>query len=592
MPHPPSKAVHCINPDCPSPYPQTWGNNFCQSCGTPLRLKNRYVPLQGLGSGGFAAIFTVWDTETQTERVLKLLLEASPKALKLFEQEAWVLALLRHPGVPRVEPDGYFHVQTQNFAVGEGNAAARRLPCLVMEKIHGKTLEEVLDEHSQGCPQEWVFNWLSQAVEILEELHRRKIIHRDIKPSNLMLRDPESPQILLSKGLGGLQLVAIDFGGVKQMGGVEPVGKDSASSTRLISPGYSPPEQIFGGGVVPATDFYALGRTCIHLLTGKYPAEIEDPMTGELRWRHIVSVSPAFANLLDDMVRSNVQQRPALAGDVRARLQEIYAKSNGKIALAKPSKRIAPTSQAIVEFCRQVVVAAAQKTASLTIFLFGAIAQMVVASLDTGWEMVLGGVGGSAGAIGGLVLGYALPIGPEIASYLNEGLHQLIPNMTFAVGPQVLLFGFAGLGTAIGLTDAGSFRQQKQYWLSGLMGAQGYLLAGLCWMEATASSGVQGIILGAFAIATLTIGMGLRSHQLVHALVVAVCSTGLFLFLNAWNIFPGSFFGILAPSYGVLGWLQVSGAVAFFGLLGSAIGLCLGVSHYLVVPLLRWLGWK
>jgi hypothetical protein len=584
VPHPPSKAVHCINPDCPRPYPQTWGNNFCQSCGTSLRLKNRYIPLEGLGSGGFAAIYTVWDTETQTERVLKLLLETAPKALKLFEQEAWVLAFLRHPGVPRVEPDGYFHVQTQNFSGGDRNVTARHLPCLVMEKIHGKTLEAILEEHPQGCPQEWVFSWLSQAVDILDELHRCQIIHRDIKPSNLMLRDPESPQVLLSKGLGGLQLVTIDFGGVKQMGGGEPVGKDSPSSTRLISPGYSPPEQIMGGGVVPATDFYALGRTCIHLLTGKYPAEIEDPMTGELRWRHIVSVSPAFANLLDDMVRSNVQQRPPTAADVRSRLQEIYARSKGKIATA-------PTGQAIVEFCRQIVVVTAQKTASLTVLLFGAIAQIVVASLDTGWEMVLGGVGGSAGAIGGLVLSSA-PIGAEVASFMNEGLHQLIHNMTFTVGPEVLLFAFAGWGTAIGLTDAGSFRQQKQYWLSGLMGAQGYLLAALCWMEATTSSGVQGIILGAFAIASLTVGMGLRSHQLVHALVVAVCSTGMFLFLNALNIFPGSFFAILSQSSNANFWLQVWGSIVFFGLLGSAIGLCLGVSHYLVVPVLRWLGWR
>ncbi len=584
MPHPHSKSVHCINPDCPKPYPQTWGNNFCQSCGGPLRLKNRYVPLEVLGKGGFAAIYTVWDTESQTERVLKVMLETSPKALKLFEQEAWVLALLRHPGVPRVEAEGYFHVQMQSLP-GEGNTAARRLPCLVMEKIHGKTLEEVLDEHPQGCPQEWVFSWLSQAVEILEELHRCQIIHRDIKPSNLMLRIPQSPQLLLANGLGGLQLVTIDFGGVKQIGGVAPMGQDCPSSTRLISPGYSPPEQIVGGGVGPATDFYALGRTCIHLLTGKYPAEIEDPMTGELRWRHISPIAPAFANLLDDMVRSDVQQRPATAGDVRQRLRQIYAKNKGQMA-------IAPTSQAILKFCGEVLVAGSRQVVTMTALMFGAIAQIVVASLDTGWEMVLGGIGGSAGAIGGLVLGYASPIGLQIADFLNEGLHQLIPNMTFAVGPEVLLFAFAGLGTAIGLTDAGSFRQQKQYWLSGMMGVQGYLLAGLCWLESSASSGVQGIILGAFAIASLTVGMGLRSHQLVHALVVAVCSTGLFLFLNALSIFPGSLFGSFASSNATLGFWEVWGAVAFFGLLGSAIGLCLGVSHYLVVPLLRWLGWK
>lgn len=584
MLHSHPKAVHCINPDCPRPYPQTWGNNFCQSCGGPLRLKNRYIPLERLGSGGFAAIYTVWDTETQTDRVLKVLLETAPKALKLFEQEAWVLALLRHPGIPRVEADGYFHVQTQHFAGGENNSAARRLPCLVMEKIHGRTLEDVLDEHPQGCPQEWVFNWLTQAVEILEELHGHQIIHRDIKPSNLMLRDPSSPQALLAKGLGGLQLVAIDFGGVKKMGRPEAGGKDSPSSTRLISAGYSPPEQIVGGGVGPATDFYALGRTCIHLLTGKYPADLEDPMTGELRWRHISPVNPALANLLDDMVRSNVRERPAAAGEVRARLKEIYAKSKGKIA-------IAPTGQAIVEFCRQVLVAGAQKTGSLAVLLFGAIAQIVVASLDTGWEMVLGGIGGSAGAIGGLVLGYASPVGQEIANVVNEVLHQLIPHMTFNVGPEVLLFAFAGLGTAVGLTDAGGFRQNKQYWLSGLMGVQGYLLAGLCWLEATTSSGVQGIILGAFAIASLTVGMGLRSHQLVHALVVAVCSTGVFLALNALSIFPGSFFGILVPDP-AFGSIQVWGSVVFFGLLGGAIGLCLGVSHYVVVPVLRWLGWR
>jgi Protein kinase domain len=580
VPYPHSKAVHCINPDCPRPYPQTWGNNFCQSCGGPLRLKNRYVPLERLGVGGFAAIYTVWDAETQTDRVLKVLLETAPKALKLFEQEAWVLALLRHPGVPRVEADGYFHVQMQNFAGGEGNPAARRLPCLVMEKIHGKTLEEVLEEHPQGCPQEWVFSWLSQAVEILEELHRCQIIHRDIKPSNLMLRIPQSSQTLLAKGLGGMQLVTIDFGGVKKMGGGEPVGKDSPSSTRLISAGYSPPEQIVGGGIGPPTDFYALGRTCIHLLTGKYPAEIEDPMTGELRWRHISSISPSFANLLDDMVRSEVRRRPATAGEVRGRLREIYAKSKGKIV-------IAPVGQAILEFCRQILVVGAEKTASLTVLLFGAIAQIVVASLDTGWEMVLGGIGGSAGAISGLVLGYT-PIGQEIASFINEGLHQLIPNMSFNVGPEVLLFAFAGLGTAVGLTDAGGFRQQKQYWLSAMMGVQGYLLASLCWLESSASSGVQGIILSAFAIASLTVGMGLRSHQLVHALVVAVCATGLFLSLNPLRTFPESFFQIQILHEAT----QVWEAIAFFGLLGSAIGLCLGVSHYLVVPLLRWLGWK
>ncbi len=122
-------AVHCINPDCPRPYPQTWGNNFCQSCGASLRLQNRYVPLHRLGIGGFAAIYTVFDLATQTDRVLKVLQETTPKALELFEQEARVLMSLRHPGIPSVEPDGYFQVEIRSFAPGQGTICVRYLPC-------------------------------------------------------------------------------------------------------------------------------------------------------------------------------------------------------------------------------------------------------------------------------------------------------------------------------------------------------------------------------------------------------------------------------------------------------------------------------
>jgi len=100
-----AEAVHCINPDCPRPYPQPENNKFCNGCGARLQLNHRYVPLQRLGSGGFATIYTVWDLQEKMERVLKVLVDTSPKALQLFEQEAAVLARLHHPGVPSVDPD-------------------------------------------------------------------------------------------------------------------------------------------------------------------------------------------------------------------------------------------------------------------------------------------------------------------------------------------------------------------------------------------------------------------------------------------------------------------------------------------------------
>ena len=70
-------------------------------------LRDRYIPLKRLGLGGFAAIYSVWDLRDPvggqshgTEKVLKVLLDTSPKVLELFQQEAGVLVRLHHPGIP------------------------------------------------------------------------------------------------------------------------------------------------------------------------------------------------------------------------------------------------------------------------------------------------------------------------------------------------------------------------------------------------------------------------------------------------------------------------------------------------------------
>jgi hypothetical protein len=39
-------------------------------------------------------------------------------------------------------------------------------------------------------------------------------------------------------------------------------------------------------------------------------------------------------------------------------------------------------------------------------------------------------------------------------------------------------------------------------------------------------------------------------------------------------------------------WPDFIDSVAFFGLWGVTLGFWLGVSYYLLVPVLRWLGWR
>jgi serine/threonine protein kinase len=580
-------AVHCINPDCQRPYPQPWGNKFCNSCGAVLQLLDRYVPVQLLGSGGFAQIYTVWDQKTQTEKVLKVLVDNSPKALELFTQEAAVLINLRHPGVPRVDADGYFQVNLIS-------PKPRQVACLVMEKINGQTLQEILENYPQGCPQELVLSWFTQAVKILQELHKRQIIHRDIKPSNLMLRNPSPTAPALNQGgTGWEQLVLIDFGGAKQFN--TAMLRRESSSTRLFSSGYSPPEQVIGGNVGPAVDFYALGRTMIELLTGKYPPNLEDPQSGKLRWRNRVNVNRDLADLLDEMVQEDVRSRPANAAIIQKRLAKITRGSsqpNLFSQLQDSVKQVLTQASSQFTLLTQTVeqaLANLSQTVNTTVFLIAkAILKILQACLATIWAMLLTGMGAGTGAIAGLILGRNTILGDRVAEYIFHQIPELVPNAQTAIGTQIVMFATAGLGTAWGLTISGCFGQRRRFLIASLMGLISY---GFGWlflqliMSADSKGGVVGVIL--VAVFLFTLSLGFPSHHIVYAVVAAIGTASIFAGLiilgfssATWQFSHQTLsFGLLVP-------------IAFFSSVGVLMSFWLGVSYYLIVPGLRFLGWR
>ncbi|MFN6559871.1 MAG: serine/threonine protein kinase [Nostoc sp. ChiSLP01] len=571
--------VHCINPDCQRPYPQPWGNKFCNSCGAPLQLLDRYVPVQRLGSGGFAQIYTVWDEKTQTEKVLKVLVENSPKALELFTQEAEVLSRLHHPGVPRVEADGYFQLNLFN-------PKPHQLPCLVMEKINGQTLEEILQKYPQGCPENLVLNWFAQAVEILQELHKRQIIHRDIKPSNLMLDtfggEPKSDRLVL-----------IDFGGAKQVS-PSKVGSRS-SSTRLFSSGYSPPEQVTGGIVGPGADFYALGRTMIELLTGKYPPDLEDQQTGELRWRTQVNVNPQLADLLDEMVQEDVRSRPVNAAIIQKRLAKISQPLPSPGLFSQLRDRLKQTSiqasQNLTQLTQVVEQALGQFGRGVNqtlIFIIQTILRIVRACLATIWAMMLTCFGACFGAIAGFILAYRTSLGPRIVEFLLLQVNQLVPNTQPSFGADILVFVAAGWGTAWGLTVSGCFGQRRRFLVASLMGIVSY---GFGWLilqfitPKTSGEGLVAMIL--VGVCLLTLSFGLRSHHVVYAVFAAFGSAIGYATLILLNLAPPILEFSTQPS-----WAELYKPLILFGSVGLFLSFWLGVSFYLIVPGLRFLGWR
>jgi len=590
-------VTHCVNPDCAAPYPQRQGNKFCQSCGSPVLLHNRYLPLQRLGHGGFAVTYIVHDTQTQQEKVLKVLTETNPKAVALFEQEARVLTGLRHPGIPQVEPDSYFEIAV-------GHPAGRSLWGLVMEKINGHTLEDILQQHPQGCSEVRVINWFHQAIDILRQLHQQQIIHRDLKPANFMLRHETG------------QLVVIDFGGAKQMQGQAP---HQVSSTRLVSPGYSPPEQITGSVVQPASDFYALGRTLIHLLTGHYPADLEDPMTGQLQWRSRVQVpvNAALADLLDEMVQLEVQQRPVNAEVIQTRLGQIAPppatmrsvtlrsvtlqsisrnlqrskpqtnQNRSKVPSKRPCKGRS-SAQALMH----TVVQQQGKGSAVMALPAGGIIQLLDALAETTWSVLLAGVGGGLGTVLGFELGYRSPIGVFLSLWFWENFRNTVPFLPFQFGAELFVFGMAGLGTALGLTLAGSFRQRRHIFRASLMGGLGYLI-GSVGLRFAALDGVLSGLVAFIELSTicLTLGLGLPRPRLLYTGVAAIGTTLVLVNLALANVwFLVDFWQFLYPEMPGIGAgaTDTLACVVLFSLLGAVLGGCFGISRYLVIPVFRW----
>jgi serine/threonine protein kinase len=269
-------------------------------------INNRVHVVKRLSQGGFGETFEIDDNGTR--KLLKILHhfsdpETQQKAITLFQREATVLMQLNHPGIPHVEPDGYFTFLEENITRYG----------LVMEKIDGKTLQEWLqDKSEQPISQELALDWLKQLISILEYLHKNNYFHRDIKPSNIMIK-PDGT------------LVLIDFGSVKELTG-SYLAKlvEDGEATKLYTPGYAPKEQR-EGKPLPQSDFFALGCTFVYLLTGTIPVNLpRDDWTDSFIWRDLVpNFCEKLGDLIDDLMAILPTQRPKNTQEIWQRITEI-----------------------------------------------------------------------------------------------------------------------------------------------------------------------------------------------------------------------------------------------------------------------------
>ncbi len=273
-------------------------------CDSSQLFRDRYEVVRILGRGGFGVTHLARDRMLPGSPlcVIKQLFPkvshpiALERAKQRFRREARILGRLgSHSQLPMLLD--YFTFKGEFF--------------LVQEYVHGDTLSrEVRKNGAQKEPT--VKKFLAEVLPAVRYIHRNRVIHRDIKPPNIIrCRDDN-------------RLVLLDFGAVREcLHHDDDPGDHAASPTTHFvgTMGFAPPEQL---ALRPtySSDIYALGVTCLYLLTGKSPLEFDvDPDTQEINWQRSVSISTSFEKLLSKMLTTDLSERFRRIDEVQHALQ-------------------------------------------------------------------------------------------------------------------------------------------------------------------------------------------------------------------------------------------------------------------------------
>ncbi|HZU86843.1 MAG TPA: protein kinase, partial [Anaerolineaceae bacterium] len=212
-------------------------------------LRDRYRIIRLLGRGGMGAVYLAYDTSLENQVAVKLNHNISTHSAQQFLREAQLLAMLRHPNLPRVS-DYFVEQDTQ---------------CLVMDYIAGEDLNQMLEKYGR-LPLNQVLAWVEQLGSALDYMHRQNppVIHRDIKPGNIKLT---------AEG----EALLVDFGIAK----ASDASQATATGAVGYTPGYAPPEQYGSGHTGPFSDQYAFAATIYTLLTGQKPVDSVQRVLGQ-----------------------------------------------------------------------------------------------------------------------------------------------------------------------------------------------------------------------------------------------------------------------------------------------------------------------
>ncbi|MCM8541143.1 MAG: protein kinase [Lentisphaeraceae bacterium] len=268
---------------------------LCGHCNTACKVPQTFGPgividdfalIQLAGQGGMGDVYLSHQFSLDRTVALKILKQQFAQDVKFMEEfvrEARSVASLNHPNI------------IQAYKVGEDSGYF----FFAMEFVEGRTLADIMKD--EGVLDQAI------AIEVMLEMTRAlgyawdqcKLVHRDIKPENIMVTNDGTSKLM-------------DMG-------LSRKAEDTADDSDTISgtPQYISPEQIVGNEMDIRGDFYSLGATMFHLLTGRF----------------------VFEGTLDEMIHKHVSELPISARKVNPTITKELSKVLSRLLGKLPEDR-------------------------------------------------------------------------------------------------------------------------------------------------------------------------------------------------------------------------------------------------------------
>jgi eukaryotic-like serine/threonine-protein kinase len=238
----------------------------------------RYELIRLIGEGSNGEVYLARVIKRPAEFVVvkrvKSHLLQNPAFRKFFDAEVKSMLRFQHPYSVRL-----FEATLDEPVLG---------PCLVLEYVHGVTLEAVLNHYRRLSPEQ-IARLLGQFCHALQAAHDAGIMHRDLKPANVMVCDFGTPNEIL-------KVMDFGFAGFTekphiQLAELTGEGPNFACGT----PAYVSPEMVRADTVDARADLYGVGVMLYELLTGHLPFELST--VEEILAAHVERKPPPFRSL-------------------------------------------------------------------------------------------------------------------------------------------------------------------------------------------------------------------------------------------------------------------------------------------------------